>query len=359
VTPPTLSKKSIVLDAVSAIESTYRRATVVVDETNKLIGTITDGDIRRFLLTGGNLNDLAINAMNSKPIYTFKGASLQDILSLMILNNVLVIPILDKDLKFLELFHVNDMNFATTSLRETHSPRTAVIMAGGEGKRLNPFTENTPKPMLEIGGIPLLHWQVNSLVSHGFTRIFLSVNYLAHVIEDYFKTGEQFGAEILYLRENYKSGTAGSLSLINQFKNEPILVINGDIFTDLDFESLWNYHKTEGKIITIAGIQYKIEIPYGVITLEEESTLKEIKEKPSQQFLCNAGVYVLSPDAIEIIPRDQEFNMPELIAKCISLGQKISVFPIYEHWSDVGSIKDLEQVRAQFILSKSKILKEF
>jgi NDP-sugar pyrophosphorylase family protein len=223
----------------------------------------------------------------------------------------------------------------------------AVIMAGGEGRRLRPFTTNRPKPMIEIGGVPLLERQVRGLVAAGLRRIYISTNYLGHLIEDHFGDGLCFDADICYLREKDKLGTAGSLSLLPQRPDGPLLVMNGDVLTTSDYGRLLAYHQEHEAYMTVGVIEYRVEIPFGVVRVEGTSAVA-LEEKPSQSFLCNAGIYVLSQGALDLIPAGGPHNMTDVIETAIAMRRTVSVFPIHEYWTDIGNPADLEKARRQF-----------
>jgi NDP-sugar pyrophosphorylase family protein len=221
-------------------------------------------------------------------------------------------------------------------------------MAGGEGSRLRPLTENLPKPMIEINGLPLLERQIRCLCSMDITQIYISINYLGEVIEDYFGNGRKFGVDIYYLHEKEKLGTAGALSLLPELDHlKPILVMNGDILTNSDFINLFNFHEDYQSDITVAATDYHIEIPYGVIQYSGVR-ITSIQEKPSQRFFCNAGIYVLSPQVIKKIPANKFFNMTDVIEQCLDDEGNVSVFPLHEYWTDIGTHKDLEDARNEF-----------
>ena len=344
-----LTQRATLIEAVKAIEISPRRMTVIVGPDGRLLGTLTDGDIRRHLLTGGLLEDLAIQAMNPNPI-TSPGVStfvcMQD---LMRKNNVIALPIVDENGVYLELLHLMDLisDSVTTEVPE-NTFDFAVIMAGGEGNRLRPLTERTPKPMIKIGDVPLLEHQIKSLSNIGIKRIYISVNYLGKVIEDYFGKGMNFGVEIKYLREESKLSTAGSLSLLPEIPVNSILVINGDIYTASDFRALYSFHKNGDALVTVGAVDYRIDIPYGVIKMNE-GYLNGISEKPSQHYFCNAGIYAISPEALKLIINQTAFSMTDFINKCLSEGIKIGAFPIHEYWNDIGTSEDLEKARKKFL----------
>jgi dTDP-glucose pyrophosphorylase len=337
------------MDAVHAIEISPRRMTVVVGPGEKLLGTITDGDIRRHLLAGGCLDDLVIHAMNKNPVSASVHTSTSNIHDLMRINNIVAIPVTDENEKYLDLVHLLDFHKPHEFSGETvETFAFAVIMAGGEGNRLRPLTIDTPKPMIRIGDIPLLEHQIRNLAKLGVTRVYISINYLGGLIQEYFGNGDKFGIQIGYLREESKSGTAGSLSLLPEEPVRPILVLNGDIFTASDFDALYTFHNSANAQITIGTIDYQFEIPYGVIKLAGDS-VAQIVEKPSERYMCSAGIYAISPEILKLIPKAVQFNMTDLISSCLDIGIKINAFPIHEYWTDIGTYEDLEKARSRFL----------
>jgi dTDP-glucose pyrophosphorylase len=342
----TLLPTSTLVDAIRVIEMSSRRIAVVLDDEGRLAGTLTDGDVRRCLLNGGGLETQVANAMNSAPLSAIRESSERYLLDLMRARNVLAIPIVDESRKFLKLVHITDL---VSHDKLAHSKRFefAVIMAGGEGMRLRPITESTPKAMLDVGGVPLLERQITRLTRAGFEKVYISVNFLSHVIEDYFGDGERFGIRVCYLREKEKSGTAGGLSFLPAPPSDPILVMNGDILTTSDLGSILDFHYAHSALVTAAAIDYRIHIPYGVFSADGPA-VKSVVEKPAQRFLCNAGIYAVSPAALGFIPAGRYFNMTDLIEACIAAGEPVAVFPVHEYWSDIGTPADLEAARLFF-----------
>lgn len=342
------------MDAVRAIEISCRRMAVVVADNGRLMGTLTDGDIRRNLLAGGSLEDSVSKAMNSNPITAEIGCSDGYIKDLLRRGNVVALPLVDVDGRFLHLVHLMDLVRDDTEISGP-SPGFcfAVIMAGGEGMRLRPVTESIPKPMVEIGGVPLLQRQIQRLVKVGIRRVYISVNYLGHVIEEYFGDGRDFGVEVCYLREQEKLGTAGALSLLPEYPSGPIIVMNGDILTTSDFDSFYTFHITHEAKVTIAAIDHRVNIPYGVIRSDGQF-VTNLVEKPSERFLCNAGIYAISPEALSFLPVGMHGNMTDLVGTCLERKIPVAVFPVHEYWSDIGTPADLERARAHF--SKIELL---
>ena len=222
-----------------------------------------------------------------------------------------------------------------------------VILAGGLGTRFSEETVLKPKPMVDICGVPLLERQIQRLAKAGLKRVYISVNYLSHVIEDHFGDGASFGLEIRYLRELQKLGTGGALSLLPERPDAPIVVMNGDILTTSDFGSLNAFHCNHAAEITVAAVDYRINIPFGVIQ-NEGSYVTGLTEKPSQRFLCNAGIYVLAPAALDLLPNGKPFNMTDLIDACLAMGRPVAIFPVHEYWSDIGTPADLDKARSLF-----------
>ncbi len=343
----TIKSDEPLIAAVRAIECSRRRIAVVVDAEHRLLGTLTDGDIRRCLLGGGSLETPVSQAMNASPLVSEEGASAGYLLDLMRKRNVMALPIVDGDGRFKRLVHLIDLEYPNHNTPVTAEFDFAVIMAGGEGTRLRPLTATVPKPMVDIGGAPLLERQIESLAKAGLRRLYLSVNYLSHVIEEHFGDGASFGIEIRYLREQEKLGTAGALALLPEKPNRPIVVMNGDILTTSDFGSLYAFHQAHAAQVTVAAVDYRVSIPYGVINTEG-AYVTGLVEKPSQRFLCNAGIYAISPQALDLLQGTGHLNMTDIIDACLTRGMPVAVFPVHEYWSDIGTPDDLEKARAFF-----------
>lgn len=342
-----LDHAATLYDAVRAIESSRRRLAVVVDPQRKLLGTLTDGDVRRCLLAGGTLQTAAVDAMNPRPLTAKSGSSAALLLELMRSGNVLCIPLVDGNGIFERLVHLHDLGPAERASSAGEAFSAAIVMAGGEGARLRPLTESIPKPMLDIGGVPLLERHVRRLARTGIKVVYISVNYLSHVIENHFGDGSRFDIRIRYLREHTKMGTAGALCLLPERPQRPIIVMNGDIVTTSDFSNLFAYHCEQKSALTVAAAEYRVNIPYGVIHAAGAEVLA-VEEKPSQRFLCNAGIYAVSSEALALIPSNRFYNMTDLIDDCIAQRKRVSVFPMHEYWSDIGTLDDLEKTRAAF-----------
>jgi dTDP-glucose pyrophosphorylase len=334
------------VDAVNAIEASRRRIAIVTDDRGRVIGTLTDGDVRRCLLAGGTLETAVSRAMTPNPVVGEVNSTHGYLIDLLRRANVTALPLVDAAGVFQRVVHFTDLGHEEP-IDDARGFAFAVIMAGGEGTRLRPLTHEVPKPMLEIGGMPMLARQIERLARAGIKRVYLSVNYLAYVIEEHFRDGSEFGIEVRYLREQERLGTAGALSLLPERPESPVLVMNGDILTTSDFGSLFAFHRSNGADITVAAVDYRVNIPYGVLQAEG-AFVTGLTEKPSQRFLCNAGIYAVSPRLLSLLHESAFQDITDLIQRCLEQGVPVAVFPVHEYWSDVGTPDDLDRARALF-----------
>lgn len=344
----TLPIDSHLIDAVGVIESTAKRLAVVVSEHNDVLGTLTDGDVRRALLHGGTLDMPVVDAMNKQPVTAGVDASDSYLVKLLGDHNIRTLPLVNADGKYVRVVHLSELLRGTDEAFEGNTFSAAVIMAGGEGTRLRPLTETIPKPMVDINGLPLLERQIHKLKKAGIEKIFISVNYLKEVIIEHFGDGSGHGVEINYLHEDKKLGTAGALALMPELQCDgPLIVMNGDVLTTSDFVHLYHFHMEHQSAITLSAIDYHVQIPYGVISCEGVA-VKELLEKPSQHFFCNAGIYALSPDVIAQVPQNSFFHMTDLVEQCLGRSLPVTVFPVHEYWSDIGTPGGLARAREEF-----------
>ncbi|MDA3831819.1 MAG: nucleotidyltransferase family protein [Spirochaetales bacterium] len=316
-------------------------ATVVVCEVGKVVGILTDGDIRRAIIGGASLTTPIAEYYTKKFISVGPDVLRADVLELMQARVIEQIPIVDEngELKGIHTMH--------SILGHSTKPNWAVIMAGGKGTRLGKLTENTPKPRLKVAGKPILERLILHLVSHGIRRVFLSVNYLSDVIKDHFGNGERFGCQIEYLHEDEPLGTAGSLSLLPEEFADPILVMNGDLVMNADLGAMLDYHERGGYLATIGVKTYSHQVPYGCVTIDGDCIVK-IDEKPDLVQLVNAGIYVLSPAAVKTIPK-AFYPITELFGSSIRDGLRIGAFDLDCDWVDIGMPDQLKQARGQNI----------
>lgn len=329
-----------ILDALKIIDSGSLRIALVVDEGGRLLGTVTDGDIRRALLKEAPLSAPVTSVMNRNPIVARLNSDPEAILAMMRQRDVGQIPVVDDGGRVVGFEVLTDL------LGRRSRDNQVVIMAGGLGRRLHPLTENCPKPMLPVGDKPLLELVLEGLISHGFRRFFLAVNYKGEMIKEHFGAGEKWGIDLDYLWEDKRLGTAGPLSLLPEKPERPLLVVNGDILTRTNFGHLLEYHGRQETSAVMCVKDYSFQVPYGVVQVEGDR-LVAIREKPVHNFFVNAGMYVLSPEALDFIPKDSFFDMPALFSRLIEAGRKTSIYPVTEFWLDVGRKDDLDQANQE------------
>ena len=279
--------------------------------------------------------------MNKKPHVGRLGGDKEPLIDLLRRNVCRHVPILD------EAGRVVSMETLREYIGYGHHENWVVLMAGGLGKRLRPLTEMMPKPMLRVGETPVLQIIIESLRAQGFRHFFVSLNYLGHMIRDYFGDGSKWDIEIRYVTEDKPLGTAGALANLPGIPERPLVVMNGDILTKVDFRQLLHFHEEHKAQATTCVRDYFVEIPFGVID-NDGHRIRGMREKPRQRFLVNAGIYVLEPDVLGLIPRDEFFDMPTLIENLVSRGQHACVFPIREYWIDVGRIDEFERANSEF-----------
>lgn len=345
--------------AIRAIELGKKGIAVVIDTNGCLQGVVTDGDVRRSLLSGLKLNEPIINIMNRKPTKAECKMSQSSIVDLLQQGELEALPLVDSNNCVVDVILLTDLTQGIGT-EKADGFSCALIMAGGEGRRLLPLTEKLPKPLVEVGGMPLIERQVRRVANAGVDKIFIAVNYLSEMIESHLGDGSKFGVEIQYLREQQKLGTAGALSLIQDTLDGPLLLMNGDVFTSINFRYLLDFHSTHQPFMTVAAIDYHVEIPYGVIKTEG-AFAQYLEEKPSQHFLCNAGIYAISPEAVSRVPKNHPYNMTDLIELSISENSGVAVFPVHEYWSDIGTHDELNKARTELKIVEESLgdLEEF
>ena len=335
-----VSKDQTMEKAVEILEN-YSRLGIclVVDKDSVLCGTVTDGDVRRALIGKSAMNAKVTEVMNCNPIVARQQDDRQVIEGLMRANFVTTIPVIDQHGKVVNVIRER----ASESV--AGSSTSVVLMAGGFGKRLYPLTKNTPKPLLSVGHKPVLEVTFQNLIDQGFKDFHISTHYLAEMVEAHFGDGSRWGVSISYLREERPLGTAGCLSLLSDVKaSYPILVVNGDLLTRVDCNRLLAFHKERKGVATIGTRTFDLEIPYGVVTVEDGYVV-ELNEKPVESFFVNAGIYALEEEALEYVSPEIALDMPDLLESLIGRGKKVNTFPIHEHWLDIGHKEDYETAK--------------
>jgi len=311
---------------------------LLVDSKQKFVRTITDGDLRRTILHGesleSNASTLASQA-GGKSITAPVDATWDEQLAIMLQAKVRHLPLIRPDGTVAEL--------ATSDEYVPQLPMQAVIMAGGFGTRLRPLTDDTPKPMLPVGGKPLMQRTIEGLERAGVTRINVTTHYLQEKITRYFGSGSRYGVELNYVAEDQPLGTAGAIGLMDEF-TEPLLVMNGDILTNVDYRSLLKFHQEHDAALTVAVRQYDVKVPYGVVQAEGERVMA-LEEKPQINFMVNAGIYLLDPAVRRYIPREERYDMTQLIDTLLENDETVVGFPIMEYWLDIGKHDDFEQAQ--------------
>jgi len=323
-------------DALQAIEAGEAKLAVMVDAEGRLLGTITDGDVRRGLLAGLSLDDPADRVVNRTPRVVADGEPRAAAHLIMRSRRLRHVPVVDA------AGRVVDVVLFTELLRNAPLDTTAVIMAGGEGRRLRPHTETVPKPMLPVGGRPILETIIERFLVQGVRRFRIAVNYRAEHIIGHFGDGRHLGAEIGYLREDRPLGTAGSLGLLDPRPGHPLIVVNGDVLTTLRHADLLAAHRAAGAALTVCAQTYRHQIPFGVLETRD-GRVTGIAEKPVLTHPVSAGIYVIEPPVLDLLPRDERCDMPDLIRTAIARGLPVHSFAMEDYWVDVGRLEDLEQ----------------
>lgn len=326
-------------EALKSLDANGMGVLLLANADRRLVGIITDGDVRRHILSGAPLTVSCESIASRHPRVATRGMSTSELLDLMGGSHddtVDHLPILTDDGIVVGLVLRRDLVAADDTF-------TAVIMAGGYGKRLMPLTTDTPKPLLPVGDRPLMERTIERLRRAGIRRVNVATHYLSDKISNHFGDGRQFGVEMRYVTEDRPLGTAGALRLMEP-PTGPLLVVNGDILTGVNYQDMLAYHRENGAIATVGVRKYDVEVPYGVIDCSGVA-VSALREKPMQQFLVNAGMYLLDPAAVAYIPEGERFDMTDLIQRLLAEGRKVVAFPVVEYWLDIGKPADYERAQ--------------
>ncbi|MDI3540980.1 MAG: hypothetical protein PWP66_518 [Thermosediminibacterales bacterium] len=336
-----ISKDITIIEAMRKLDISARKILLVV-ENDRLCGVITDGDIRRCILKNGDLNEKVEQIMNRNPI-TLSLRNREKALSLMLKHNIEAIPLVDDEGLLKSIVFWNEL--ADGSIKETEKIDVpVVIMAGGKGTRLHPYTRILPKPLIPIGDTPIIERIINKFHQFGCTKFYLTVNYKKNMIKSYFGEMER-DYQITYIEEKKPLGTGGSLSLLKDEVKTTFFVSNCDILVDADYVDILKKHKENNNKITIVASLKVFEVPYGVIQLEDDGRVRKIVEKPKHTYLVNTGFYVLEPETIDDIPENTFFDLPNLYEYYLEKGEKVGIYPISEgSWMDMGEIENLQDM---------------
>ena len=330
---------SLIKNAIASIEESKIKIAFVADENNKIIATVTDGDIRRGLLKGFTLEDTVEKFMRSSFKSVSVGAGKSLARQIMQKAQVKQIPEIDSEGCITGVHLIDGFLLPNNNL-----PNSVLLMAGGRGERLRPLTDSCPKPMLEVGGQPILEIILEKFIKAGIRSFYVSVGYLKEQIIDYFGDGSNWDVEIKYLEEDYPLGTGGAVKLIKEKIRDPLIVMNGDIITSFNLERLLDFHKRKQSSATLCVRESHLISPYGVVETSGEK-LVDIKEKPVITQLVNAGIYILNQSIIDLIQNDKAIDMPDLFIEALNKEYSIFTFPIYEYWLDIGHLQTLEQAK--------------
>ena len=335
-----ITKDITIKQAMKIISKGALQIAIAVDKKDRLIGTLTDGDIRYGFLRGLNINSSVQSIIFKKPIIANKNDSKEKLLKIALSKKIYQIPVVDKNKKLIGI-HILDQ-----LIKINNKSNKVVIMAGGKGMRLRPLTKNIPKPMLKVGNKPILQTIVEKFKESGYENFIICVNYKSKIIKDYFGDGKRFGVKINYIQEKKRMGTAGALSFLRKKPKDPFFVINGDLLTNLDFEKMLDYHTKHNSRATMGIREYNIDSPYGEVKLINEK-ISSIEEKPKHKFFVNAGVYILDPKCINLIPK-KFYDMPSLFKKIIAKNYKTISFPLGEYWLDIGRVNDYKKANLDY-----------
>lgn len=333
--PFLVAPTSTLREVISTIDKGSIQVAIVVDENLKLLGIVTDGDVRRALMNGSSFDVETSSFMTSDPIALEEDFCRNDGITLMREKFIHHIPVIDGNRKVVDIFTLEDL------FKRNHFSNPVVIMAGGKGERLGSLTQNCPKPMLNVNGIPILEIIIKNCIKAGFINFYLSVNYLREKIINHFGTGEKWGVNITYLEEDKPLGTCGSLKLLPNDLVDDVLVLNGDVLTDLEYDRLMVYHRKSSNCMTVCTRSHRVRIPFAVMS-SSGTKLERFVEKPMYDFEVNAGVYILNPSLFKKIP-DKFYNMTDLIDDLLDSKLEVGVFPIHENWRDIGNPIDFKE----------------
>ncbi|OAN49288.1 alcohol dehydrogenase [Paramagnetospirillum marisnigri] len=329
------------LEVIKTLDQSATQICLVVDPGRVLLGTVTDGDIRRSILRGESLDQPVRLIMNPKPLVATPAMPPAERLALIRGRRLRHLPVVDAKGVLIGVETEGEL------LTGEELPNWAVVMVGGLGERLRPLTATTPKPLLPVGGRPLLETILLQLAGSGFRRVYLAVNYMAEKFEDAFGDGSRLGLDIRYLREDGKLGTAGALGHLPERPEAPMVVMNGDVLTAVNYRSLLDFHAEHAARATMCVREYDIQVPYGVVEVEN-SRVRALQEKPVLTHFINAGIYVLDPSALDRLEPGHPCDMPTLLQRVMNASEPVVAFPIREYWLDIGRLDDFAKANGDF-----------
>jgi len=343
-----VGKDSIIRDVMAQADIGRRGIVLVVDEDRCLVSTVTDGDLRRAVLANIDLDSpvsvLLEKKPRVKPITAPHDSDPATMMNILLENKILHLPLVDDGYRVVSIVRLDEF------VDPPPLPLQAVIMAGGRGTRLQPLTDNLPKPMLPVGDQPLMEITVKQLKDAGIRQVDVAVHHMPEKITEHFGDGKAYGVDINYVTEDQPLGTAGALGLMDH-PGDTMLVINGDILTQVDYRAMLQFHNENQAELTVAILQYDLQVPYGVIETEG-SLVRGLSEKPTFPFFVNGGIYLLEPSAHASIPKEKRSDMTDLIHRLVADGRKVAAFPVREYWLDIGQTSDYQKAQEDFKLKR-------
>jgi dTDP-glucose pyrophosphorylase len=324
------------LEKLNELSGSNNLTLFVINQQGQLVGTLTDGDIRRGLLKGKSIENSIEQVMHINFRYLSKKSYTIENIREFKEQRIYILPFLDESGRIINVIDLRDQT--------SFLPLEAVIMAGGVGERLRPLTEKTPKPLLKVGDKPIIEHNIDRLIKFGIDKITISVNYLGDQIKEYFGDGSSKDISISYVKEEVPCGTIGSITLVDKFDHDTILVLNSDLLTNIDFEDFYKQFEEDKSTMSVASVPYKINVPYAVLEVDDNKIIS-MKEKPTYTYFSNAGIYLIKKKALNFIPKNQKFHATDLIELLIEKGEKVTTYPILGYWLDIGKYDDF--IRAQ------------
>ncbi|MBS9761731.1 MULTISPECIES: nucleotidyltransferase family protein [Pseudomonas] len=329
-------------EAIATLDRVAVRIVMIVDGHRQLLGTLTDGDVRRALLRQCPLNTPVHQIMCTTPRTAERDWGKDRILSVMEKYSLLQLPVLDEQRRVIGLQTLHDL------LNKPRLDNPVFLMAGGFGTRLRPLTQHCPKPLLKVGEKPILEIILERFISAGFHRFFISTHYMPEMIREHFGDGSQWGVEIRYVHEEQPLGTGGALGLLPQDEIDmPLFLMNGDLLTTLNFLNLLDFHEGNGAVATMCVREYEYTVPYGVVE-SEGHRIRSMVEKPVHKFFINAGIYLLSPELVKSVRPGTHIDMPTLLEQQIAQQYHVNMFPVHEYWLDIGRMEDFQRAQQEF-----------
>lgn len=337
-----ISSEATLEEAIAVMDQSALRIALVTDDTRRLLGTLTDGDVRRALLKHLPLSTPVEKVMCKTPQVAQQKWNRDRILAVMERQKLLHLPVVNDQGQVIGLETLHGM------LDKRLRKNPVFLMAGGFGTRLHPLTNDCPKPLLKVGDKPILELILESFIKAGFHNFFISTHYLPEMVRNHFGDGERWGVSIRYTHEETPLGTGGALGLLPQDEiDEPIFVMNGDLLTNLNYQEVLDFHVSQHGVATMCVREYEYQIPYGVVQSEGQM-IRSMVEKPVQKFFVNAGIYVLSPELIKRVKPNTRLDMPTLLEDAIAKGESVMMFPVHEYWLDIGRMEDFKRAQIEF-----------